>query len=270
LEYSIFRLRCTIYQLSGEDLSKETIVVCGATGSQGKAAVQALLKNGSWNVIALSLDPESARAQSLKTLGAELRKGDIEDKTSLLKVFANAYGVFAMTQPWSADYKKCDTRKEVLQGRNIAEACQESGVKHLVLSTVINFGAKETGIPHIDSKLEIEDYVLQKSIPHTLLRPASFMDNIGMNFFPVKPGIVKGFIDGDAKVPYIACADIGAFAVLSFNDPKRYIGKGINLIGDFVSGDELCVFLSKLRNGESFRYKSVPKLLLRFFPENFF
>jgi len=251
-------------------MGKRNIVVCAATGNQGKAVVDALLKTGNWNVIALSRDPKSDRAQSLTRLGAEVNNGDIEDKASLIKAFAGAYGVFGVTQPWSADYKKCDVKKELLQGQNITQACKEIGIQHLVLSTVSNFGATHTGIPHIDSKLQIERDVVKSGTPYTFLRPASFMDNIGMDFFPIKKGSVRGFVDGDAKVPYIACCDIGTFAAIAFEHPELYQQKGINLIGDFVSGDELCEILSRLRNGEHFRYKTVPKILLRIAAKEFY
>lgn len=245
-------------------------MVCAATGNQGRAVVGALSKNETWHVIALSRDPQSARARGLIENGVEIRKGDIEDKNSLHEAFRNAYGVFGVTQPWSADYKKCNSEAEIKQGQNIVDACREAEVKHLVLSTVLYFGNKETGIPHVDSKLKIEQYAVEKGIACTFLRPASFMDNIGMDFFPVKKGVVRGFVDGDAKVPYIACADIGKFAVFAFQDPARYVGKGINLIGDFVSGQELCQILSRLRNGETFRYKTVPRLLMRLFAKEFY
>jgi uncharacterized protein YbjT (DUF2867 family) len=251
-------------------MEKKTIVVCASTGNQGKAVVEALLTRRLWRVIALSRDPESERARFLTQLGVEVRKGDIEDKASLLKTFTDAYGVFGVTQPWSADYKTCNIEKELLQGQNIADACKVNGIQHLVLSTVLNFGASHTGVPHVDSKLRIEEYVIDKGIPYTFLRPASFMDNIGMNFFPIKNGSIRGFVAADAKVPYIACADIGAFAAIALENPERYLGKGINLISDFVSGNDLCSILSRIRNGERFRYQAPPAFLLRLFAREFY
>lgn len=56
-------------------------------------------------------------------------------------------------------------------------------------------------------------------LPFTFLRPASFMDEIGGEYLPVKRGVITGQADGDVKVPYVACRDIGAFARLAFEDP---------------------------------------------------
>lgn len=251
-------------------MDKKTIVVCGATGNQGGAVVQSLLNSQNWNIIALSRDPDGDRAQALKKKGVEVRRADLDDKSSIIPVFEKAYGVYGVTQPWSPDYKKCNPEAEIKQGHNIIDACLQTGVKHLVLSTVGSIGTEKTGVSHVDSKLMIEEYTRASGIRYTFLRPAQFMDNIGAPFFPIKKGSVRGFIDGDAKVPYVACKDIGVFAALAFGHPNDYIGKELNLIGDFVSGEELCRILSKLRNGERFRYKTIPRLIMRIFAKEFY
>ena len=84
-----------------------------------------------------------------------------------------------------------------------------------------------------------------------------------------KKGVVNGFTDGDAKVPYIACRDIGLCADAIFAAPDAWIGKSINLIGEFASGDYVCEVLGRLRN-ERFRYKSAPALLMRIFVPEFY
>lgn len=251
-------------------MEKKSIVVCGASGNQGGAVVRSLLHSQQCNIVALSRNPDSERMQDFKRKGVTIRRADLQDKASLTKVMQNAYGCFGLTQPWSSDYKKVNIAGEIEQGRNIVDACLEAGVKHLIQSTVLQFGTGKTGIPHVDSKLAIEESLMKSKVPCTLLRPASFMDNIGTFFFPVKKGSIKGFVDGDAKVPYIACEDIGVFAGLAFEHPDDFIGKKINLIGDFVSGEELCQSMSKLRNGEHFSYKTTPKWLMRIFANEFY
>lgn len=251
-------------------VDRETIVVCGATGNQGRAVVQGLLNGQNWKVIALSRNSGSDRARALEKNGVEVVKADLQDKASLIQAFEQAHGVFGVTQPWSSDYRKCDPEAEVEQGRNIVEACKQAGVKHLVFSTALHSGRAKTGIPHVDSKLIIEEYVLKSGIPYTFLQPTFFMENIGADYFPVRKGLVKGFVDGDAKVPYVSCVDIGIVAALAFEHPDEYLGKEIKLIGDFVSGLELCQLLGKLRQGEQFKYKTIPRLLMRIFAKEFY
>lgn len=244
-------------------MDKKTIVVCGATGNQGGSVVQGLLNDSRWNVVALSRDPSSERAQAIKNKGVGVRKADLLDLASLRQAFANAYGVFGVTQPWSPDYKKINVQAEIKQGQNIVDACAHEGIKHLVLSSVIDVGSVyKGGVAHADSKILVQRYAEEKGIPHTMIKLSQFMDNIGLPFFPVKKGSVRGFVDANAKVPYIACRDIGIFTAMAFARPEDYIGKGLNLVGDFVSGEELALTLSKLRGGEPFKYTAIPKLLM--------
>ena len=250
--------------------NKTAIVVCGATGNQGGAVVDSLLASGKWNVFALVRDVSGEKARALEAKGVQLKKGDLLDKASLLIAFQAAHGVFGVTQPWSADYKKADTQSEIRQGKNIIDACREAGVNHLVFSTVMHFGADRTGVPHVDSKLNIEEYAKQSRIPVTLLQPSSFMDNMGQPFFPIKRGKVRGYVDSDAKVPYICCRDIGKIAAKVFEEGEAAIGKEIVLISDFVSGQELVESLGRLRNGERFKYTSIPKLFMRLFAKEFY
>jgi uncharacterized protein YbjT (DUF2867 family) len=42
-----------------------------------------------------------------------------------------------------------------------------------------------------------------------------------------------------AEVQMIAASDIGAFAALAFADPERYVGLGLELAGDELTGDLL-------------------------------
>jgi uncharacterized protein YbjT (DUF2867 family) len=267
---------------------ENTIVVCGATGNQGGAVINSLLAANSveavgashnnagsersqrWNVVALSRDPSGSSAIRLRERGVEVRRADLKDAASLSEAFAGAYGVFGVTQPWSPDYKRCDAQGEVVQGRNIVHACLDAGVQHLVMSTVMTIGREKTGVSHVDSKLEIEEIIRASGLPYTLLRPDSFMDNIGMPFFPIRKGSVKGWVNGEAKVPYVACKDIGIFASLAFQDPETYLYREVPLIGDFVSGHELTAILSKMRGGEPFKYKAPSRLLMLIFAKEFY
>jgi uncharacterized protein YbjT (DUF2867 family) len=257
-------------QIEGRRMDKKTIVVCGATGQQGGATVEALMKKKLWDVVALSRDPGSARSNALKENGIKVVKADLVDKESLVRAFQNAKMVFGVTQPFSADYRKSNPKEEVQQGRNIVDACIKAGVEFLVHSTVFSSGMKDFGVAHLDSKTIIADHLKKSGLPYALLKPASFMDNIGTDFFPVKKGRIRGFTDKDVKVPYISVKDIGIFAALAFEQPVLYHQKELDLVADFVSGDELAATLGKLRNGEHFKYTTVPRLAMWLFAREFY
>jgi uncharacterized protein YbjT (DUF2867 family) len=250
-------------------MKQHQIVVCGATGNQGFAVCKSLLKNKQWQVAALTRNPDSNTAKELKRLGALIVVADTNDKATLLAAFKNAYGVFGLTQPWSADYKQCDIGSELLQGRNIIAACKLAGVQHLVFSSIINLDNEPTGVSHVDSKLELEQLIKDKQVPYTIIRCAQFMDNIGSDFFPVKNGKIKGFISAAARVPYIACQDIGACTAQIFEQPGHYLNNTYDLIGDFVSGQELAMIMQEIQN-RKFKYRAAPAFLLRWFAPEFY
>jgi uncharacterized protein YbjT (DUF2867 family) len=248
---------------------RSKVVVCGGTGHQGRAVVRQLLASGRWDLVAISRAPQKDAATALTRTGVEVVRGDLLDRESLVSAFKGASGVFGVTQPWSADYRTADIRGEIRQGKNIIDAAIEAEVTHLVLSTALQPESGLSGIPHVDSKIEIEAYARAAKIPMTLVRPAQFMDNIGSRFFPVKPGRVRGFVDRDAKVPYIACADIGALVSIAFMSPREFVGAEINAVGDFVSGLDIAHILTQI-GGQRVRYTAPPAWLMWVFAREFY
>lgn len=242
----------------------KTIVVCGATGKQGGAVVASLSKDKSFKLIALSRNPNGKAAVALKEKGIEVRKADLQDKTSLVNAFRGADYVYGVTTPENAK-GKIDTKMEREQGYNIIDACVENNIQHIVLSTVLYISDEQLSIPYVKSKQDIERYLEKSKIPYTLLRPSSFMDELGGPYLAIKKNKVVGMADNDAKVPYVACRDIGIFAAMAFENPSHYLNQKINLIGDFISGDELAQLLSDVTNGRIHKHSPPPKWLMRIF-----
>lgn len=240
-----------------------TIAICGATGKQGGSVLESLQKSGKWKLIALSRDPNGNAASAIRERGIEVRKADLQDRTSLVDAFSGAYGVYGVTTMLSSK-GKLDMDMEREQGVNIAEASVENRVDHLVLSTIPSIG-DHVLVPYIRSKLDIEEYVRGRGIPYTFLGPGSFMDEIGGEYLPVKKGVISGQAEDDVKIPYIACEDIGEFAKLAFEDPETFRGRKLNLIGDFISGKELAEVLSRVSGGAPVRHKAPPMWLMWIF-----
>lgn len=244
--------------------SQKTIVVCGATGQQGGAALDALLESSMWNIVAITRNPDSQKAQAMKARGVTVIKADLADRNSLVSAFKDAYGVFSITMPMTPK-GKIDTEYEWLQGQNIVEACVANDIQHLVLSTVMYVEeGQENTLTYVKRKVDIENLVKQRNIPYTFLCPGSFMDDFGGEYLPVKKRVITGVADNDAKLPHVACRDIGRIAALAFADPNSFKGRKLNLIGDLISGDELAAIASKL-SGVTYKHTPVPLLLMYLF-----
>ena len=84
-------------------MQKKIITVFGATGAQGGGLCHAILNDAAseFSVRAVVRDPNSDKAKALKAAGAELAKGDIDDKNSVLKALEGAYGAYFVTFFWA-------------------------------------------------------------------------------------------------------------------------------------------------------------------------
>jgi uncharacterized protein YbjT (DUF2867 family) len=248
-------------------MSKKKVVICGITGSQGGWVYEALKDDPTVDIVGFSRNVQGAREKLGDTV--ELQTGDLTDIASLQTIFQGADHVFGMSQPWNKDYTHADVKSEVLQGKNIIQACLDAKVQHLVFSSAWNEGI-ETGTPHLDSKVEIERCIKKSGLNYTILHPVQYADNVGLPFLPVQAdGWIRGFVDHDAKVPYISCRDIGKVARCILQTPTKYQGQTLPLFGDLVSGDDLAGILSDLR-GETIRYYAIPRLLLRLLSKEFY
>ena len=85
--------------------------------------------------------------------------------------------MFLVTNYWES--KSADT--ELAQGKNVADAAKESGVSHLIFSSLLNVtetsGGRLTHVPHFDAKAKVEQYIRSIGIPSTFVLPGYFMSN---------------------------------------------------------------------------------------------
>ena len=219
-----------------------SILVIGATGNQGGSVVQALSKEHS--IRALTRNPDSDKAKKLKEQGVEVLKGDFSDPDSLVKAATGMDTVYAMTTPFEAG-----TEAETKQGIAIADAAKKANVGHFIFSSVAS-ADKKTGIPHFDSKYEVEKHIVSLDIPYTISAPVFFMDNhLSPWFLPaLKEGKVKLAMPADRKLQQVSVKNIGAFVAALIERREKVFGKRIDIAGDELTGDETANILAKASN----------------------
>jgi uncharacterized protein YbjT (DUF2867 family) len=209
-------------------MKNEIIAVTGASGQQGGAVAKKLLADG-WKVRALTRDPDKTAAQELKSLGAEIVPGDMDNHTELDAAFQGAYGVFSVQNFWLPNV---GFEGEVRQGKAVADAAKAAGVQHLVYSSV-GSAYRGMGQKHFESKWIIEQYIHGLDVPYTILRPVAFMENYNWSRAQILNGAFIGMgLRPDKGVQLVAVEDIGVFAALAFANPDLYLGKTIELAGD--------------------------------------
>src|SRR5215467_3431370 len=235
----------------------KTVLVTGATGRQGGSVIRHMLATG-WKLRALTRDSTSAAAQGLARKGIEVVKGDLEDPASLDRATDGAYGVYSVQDFWAVG-----ARREVQQGKNLADAAAKARVEHFVYSSVGGV-ERNSGIDHWESKWEIEKHIRRLGLPATMLRPAAFMENYYID--QVEIGILKGKlmdpIRPDKTYQTIATDDIGAFVALAFDRGKDFIGAEIEIAGSELTNPEAARVFSRVL-GKPVKFRKLPMPMVR-------
>jgi uncharacterized protein YbjT (DUF2867 family) len=228
---------------------KLVVVVTGATGNQGGAVVKNLLERGH-EVRAVTRTTDSAKARELANAGVTLVRASLEDTAALTKALEGATSLFAMTTPFGGG-----TQAERRQGISAANAAKAAGV-HLAFTSV-GSANRQTGIPHFDSKYEVEKHIADIGVRATVLAPVYFMENLLFGREQLAKGIYAAPLPPTRRLAQVAVANIGAVAVRLLEDPARFAGKRFDLAGDELTGNDVIAVLSRVTR-RPFTYYQVP------------
>ena len=233
------------------------VLVAGATGRQGGAVVRHMLPKA-WRLRALTRNPKSYAARQLAEKGVELAEGDMDDPASLERAARGVYGIYSVQDFWTVG-----ARREVQQGKNLADVAKRAGVEHFVYSSV-GGAERNTGITHWETKWVVEKHVRSLNLPVTILRPASFMETYHIT--EVEIGLLKGKladpIRGDKPYQTIATDDIGAFAALAFERPKEFIGLDLEIAGSELTNIDAAKVFSRVLN-RPVKFQKLPLPIVR-------
>ncbi|KAI9027734.1 hypothetical protein DFJ74DRAFT_765760 [Hyaloraphidium curvatum] len=252
--------------------SRRVIVVTGPTGQQGGATARALVQYHSeaFRVRCICRNPGNDLARALiadlealekKHVRKELQgrtwevvKGDLMDKSSLLKHFEGAYGVFLVTT-WATQSWKVmkDTMEpptldgvavERQQGINAIDAAIEREVPAFVYTSVGGLKDDYVAIAYWNSKLDVERYLKSKApragMKWAILSPCMFYDNF--NTSQLVKGTdteIKNGYPGRTRMRFVAVSDIGWFGAYLFANIDQWTGKKLELATDILSYDEV-------------------------------
>jgi uncharacterized protein YbjT (DUF2867 family) len=244
-------------------MKKKTIVVVGATGSQGKGIVNALVHEGSFNVRAITRNPEKYTGKANEAVYA-----DLKDLQSLKDAFKNAYGVFVVTNFWEG-------ADEIAQGKNAIEAAKATRVQHFIWSTLPNveiISKAAFEVPHFTGKAKVDDLVKSAGFKYsTFVQPPFYYQNLVAMLGPQpKQDGTTGWtlpIDPTKKAIHMSdINDLGKVVAGAFLQPEK-VGNG-----SYVSmATELNSFNDIIRaykaNGKEHSFSQVPVELFSTFFE---
>jgi uncharacterized protein YbjT (DUF2867 family) len=224
------------------------VLVTGATGLHGGGVAQALLAAGR-QVRAFTRDLGD-RGRRLAELGAELVPGDLLDTDSLAAAMQATSAVYAVTTPFSAG-----PEGEIAQGEHIIAATREARVPWLILASVAS-ADRATGIPHFESKWTIERQLRASQIPHTVVAPTYFYENLGDPAQIVDSGELALPLSASRALQQVAVADLGALVTAVLDRRPEMLGERIEVAGDQPTPQQMADALSSA-GGRRVRYEQV-------------
>ena len=235
--------------------NKKRVFVTGITGQQGAAVAKHLLKLGH-EVTGLTRNADSEKAKNWKDQGVAIVEGDLDNTDSYSDELGKADAIYLV----QALQKK---NNEIEQGKRFVDAVNGAKNQHLVYASVAGADLN-TGIPHFDSKNEIEKHIKASNINHTFLRPVSFYEN---DLIPqVAGGIRKGKFTTPLKKStqqqLIGVDHIGKIAAQIISQPDSYSGKTLTIATDRYKVSEIPDMYSAAL-GKPVKYGKLPGLIVR-------
>ena len=229
-----------------------SVLVSGATGQQGGALARVLLGKGH-RVRAFVRKPDSPEAKELERLGAELAVGDFEKPSTIEDAARGMDAAFVVATPFEAG-----TEAETRHGIAAADAAKAAGVEHLIYSSVAD-ADKDTGIPHFDSKREVEEHIEGLGIPYTIVAPVYFMDNVlaPWTLPQLEEGRIPMALPSSRPLQQIALSDIVAFTALVLENREQFVGRRVDIASDEPTGEEVAKVLTRV-TGREIDYVELP------------
>lgn len=184
--------------------------ITGATGKTGSRIAAALLAD---NLPVRLITRSPQKVTALRDKGAEVVEAQLTNVESTRRAVDGCNGVYVITP---LDWTTSDPiAGETAIGKAVAEALAGT-TAHVVYLSVLKARDK-TGVPHFDSKGEIEELLDASCANLTVLRPAFFMENFLTQAQSIATARIVSFpLRGDQPVAMVSCADIAEIVKQAF------------------------------------------------------
>lgn len=225
------------------------ILVTGATGQLGKAAVNELLqKVNASDISVLVRDPQ--KAEELKNKDVNVIKGDYNDYASLVAAFKGIDKLYFVSSS--------DVMNRFAQHENVVKAAIEAKIGHIIYTSAQR--KSEDGTSPIamvaDAHWKTDNLIKQSGIPYTILKHGLYTDILPM--FMGDKVIETGTIflpAGNGKASYASRNDLAAAGAVILttdgHENKVYEFGGT----DSYSFEDISGMLSEL-SGKTIQYVS--------------
>ncbi|BAY23488.1 NmrA family protein [Calothrix sp. NIES-2100] len=246
--------------LSQSDCTESNIgkvLLIGVTGGTGGNVVKGFLEQGVTNLRAITrkIDLNRPSLSKLNHAGIELVEANLDDADSLIRAFTEVTAVYCHAT--TGDLSKADPL-EIERAKQVAQAAKQANIQHLVYNSA-GGADRNSGIPHIEQKYEVEKIFLSAGLPTTMLRACLFMEEFWKKY--TRPSILKGnfpfSIQPNKPLHLITTKDMGRVAAYVIKHRSQYIGREIELAGDVLTPKQMAEAFSQAQ-GIKVTHKETP------------
>jgi NAD(P)H dehydrogenase (quinone) len=195
---------------------QRTLLVTGASGHLGRRVVELLVESRAGHIVAATRTPD--KLSNLAQRGAELRRADFDDPSSLASAFAGVDRLLIISTDALGD-----SGRRLKQHRTAVEAAAKAGVKHAIYTSMPHAGENKIIFFAPDHK-GTEDALAASPLTWTILRNYWYTDYLSMGLAPAVAGGKLFSAAGDGGAAYITredCARAAAAALASSDTSKK-------------------------------------------------
>ncbi|WP_454196225.1 SDR family oxidoreductase [Nocardia sp. Marseille-Q1738] len=172
-----------------------TVAVTGASGQLGRLVVEALLRQGSTDVVAIARDPQ--KVADLAARGVDVRRADYGDAAALDRALDGVDRVLLISGN--------EFGARVAQHANVIRAAERAGVELLAYTSIP--GATDNPLILAQEHKGTEAVLAESTVPYALLRNGWYWENyLGGLEHAVRSGVLHGAA-GEGRVAGAARAD---------------------------------------------------------------
>ena len=237
---------------------KRKILVTGATGGQGGSVTRHLLRRGTFDVRAMTRNPDSDKAAELKKMGVEVVKGDMDDVGSMEKAMRGCWGVFGVTNYWE------HWEHELEHGMNLAKAVEQAKPEFFIFSSLADprkLGERDLNVPHFELKAQVEEEIHKRPIWAGFVHVAFYFENLvnyGMIQRQDDGTLAFGMPQGDTPLGGVSVEDVGGPVAAMFERTEEFTGQVVTIAGDAKPPAEYAAVLTRVL-GETVKYQHIPR-----------
>lgn len=155
---------------------EKSILVTGATGNFGKAAINSLLEKGVQPSNISAFVREGSNVADLTEKGIQVKMGDYEDYASLVKAMNNVNQLLLVSSS--------DVVNRSKQQENVVNAAVEAGVEHILYTSFFSNNPTETSpIAFVTSShLDTEKHIIASGLYYSIFKNNLYVDILPMFF----------------------------------------------------------------------------------------